>query len=247
MAIWPFSKNTQSEDEHTDEQVLAANLVEAAHAAEEPDDPIHDAITGEHGPFDGDSVPFEDFDFSDFGQGALNLGSLIIPLPMNSEVQVEMGPEGPTMLHILTKYGRCTPVAFAAPRTPGQWKQTVADLTADMEKQGLTVVVEQGPWGREIVGTAPEGAGIVRIVGVDGPRWMLRMTLAAPLEHADAMTELGREIVARTFVYRGQDPILAGSSLPVALPKPLAEQVQQEMARRAQQATEVPNNPNPFA
>ena len=114
-----------------------------------------------------------------------------------------------------------------------------------MRNDGLDVVVEYGPWGREVVGSAPGGGGIVRIIGVDGPRWMLRMTLAAPIDHADEMATLGREITARTFVMRGKDPILAGSSLPVALPGPLAAQVQKEMERRqkaAQEAAQAADN-----
>ena len=208
-------------------------------------DPVHDAIDGDSGPFDGDSVSIDDFDFSDFSTGILNLGSMLIPLPFKSEVQVEMGADGPKMLHILTEHGRCTPVAFAAPARAGQWRETVKEITQGMRSDGLDVVVEYGPWGREVVGSAPGGGGIVRIIGVDGPRWMLRMTLAAPIDHADEMATLGREITARTFVMRGKDPILAGSSLPVALPGPLAAQVQKEMERRqkaAQEAAQAADN-----
>ena len=208
-------------------------------------DPVHDAIDGDSGPFDGDSVSIDDFDFSDFSTGILNLGSMLIPLPFKSEVQVEMGADGPKMLHILTEHGRCTPVAFAAPARAGQWRETVKEITQGMRNDGLDVVVEYGPWGREVVGSAPGGGGIVRIIGVDGPRWMLRMTLAAPIDHADEMAALGREITARTFVMRGKDPILAGSSLPVALPGPLAAQVQKEMERRqkaAQEAAQAADN-----
>ncbi len=201
-----------------------------------PPDPIHDATSGDSGPFDGDTVNIEDFDFSDFGTGILNLGSMMIPLPHGAEVQVEMGPQGPKMLHILTTYGRCTPVAFAAPTTPGQWSESVPEILQGMQSEDLEVTIEQGPWGKEIVGSAANGGGLVRIIGIDGPRWMLRMTLAAPVEHAENMAELGREITARTFVMRGNDPMLAGTPLPVALPAPLAEQVQKEMLRRQQEA-----------
>ena len=212
---------------------------------DETPDPVHDAIDGDSGPFDGDSVNIDDFDFSDFSTGILNLGSMLIPLPFKSEVQVEMGADGPKMLHILTEHGRCTPVAFAAPARAGQWRETVKEITQGMRNDGLDVVVEYGPWGREVVGSAPGGGGIVRIIGVDGPRWMLRMTLAAPIDHADEMATLGREITARTFVMRGKDPSLAGSSLPVALPGPLAAQVQKEMERRqkaAQEAAQAADN-----
>lgn len=199
---------------------------------DEPD-PEHDAVHGSTGPFDGDSVEISDFDFSDFSSGVLNLGSMQIPLPKESQVQVEMGEQGPKMLHIVTRHGRVTPVAFAAPTSAGQWKEAAKEIAEGMNRDGLTVRLERGPWGREVVGEGP--AGVIRIIGAEGPRWMLRMTLAAPLDKAEELARLGREITARTFVYRGDNPVLAGNSLPVALPQQLVDQVQQAMQQRAQQ------------
>ena len=141
-----------------------------------------------------------------------------------------MDGNGPRMLHIVTPYGRITPVAFAAPRSEGQWRQTTKELAEGMRNDGLIVHIEHGPWGREIVGLAPEAT--IRIIGADGPRWMLRMTIAAPNATADQMTELGRDVVARTFVYRGDEPIFAGQPLPVSLPDKLAIKVQQAMEKR---------------
>lgn len=43
----------------------------------------------ETGPFDGDSVDITQFDFSDFANGVLNLGSMQLPLPKSSQVQVK--------------------------------------------------------------------------------------------------------------------------------------------------------------
>ncbi|QQU25388.1 DUF3710 domain-containing protein [Corynebacterium ulcerans] len=266
MSIWPFGKNKNEStdnpdmDRQEDPGYPAENdpsLVKADPEGDSLDDslvadesegadPLHDAINGQRGPFDAGHVDIEEFDFSDFSDGTLNLGSLLVPLPRPSEVQVEMGPEGPKMLHILTEHGRITPVAFAAPSSAGQWRESTKEIAAGMREDGLLVHIEHGPWGREIVGSADGGNGIIRIIGVDGPRWMLRMTLAAPAESAEQMAELGREVIARTFVNRGDAPILAGSSLPVALPQPLAEQVQEEMARRAAMESD-PNNSQPPA
>lgn len=247
MALWPFGKKKKD----TPEQPTAAENpqgtavpdatpgpaeapVAATPTAEEMrPDPVHDATGGGTGPFDGDTVDIEEFDFQDFSTATLNLGSMKIPLPTGSQVQVEMAEQGPKMLHIVTTAGRLTPVAFAAPRKPGQWAQAATDIAEGMRKEGLDVAVEQGPWGREVVGSSANG--VIRIIGVDGPRWMLRMTLAAPAEKAGELADLGREVAARTFVYRGEDPILAGSALPVALPEQLAQQVQQALQQRAQQ------------
>lgn len=269
MAIWPFGKKKDAKQEPAraeTEQAEApapAPTPEPPRTPEEPApvneaapmessepagteeeaavEPVHDAVDGGTGPFDGDSVDIEEFDFSDFSTSTINLGSMKIPLPKESQVQVEMGEQGPKMLHIVTTSGRITPVAFAAPRTSSQWREAAKEIAEGMRGEGLEVAVEMGPWGREVVGTGNNG--IIRIIGIDGPRWMLRMTLAAPKDKAEDLAVIGREITARTFVYRGDDPVLAGSSLPVALPTQLAQQVQQALQQRAQQQQQGQQNP----
>ena len=76
----------------------------------------YDPINGSTGPFDGDSVNIEDFDFSDFSSATLNLHSMRIPFPKEAQVQVEMGEQGPKMVHIVTRYGRCLLYTSPSPR-----------------------------------------------------------------------------------------------------------------------------------
>lgn len=259
MALWPFGKKKndeapvepaapaepvaepEQETQATEDQAVKseeaatpeADTTEVPLAEGVSGDFEYDPVGGNVGPFDGDSVEFNDFDFSDFSTSVLNLGSMRIPLPKDTQVQVEMGEQGPKMLHIVTRHGRITPVAFAAPASGGQWDQSVDEIAEGMRGEGMPVVLEMGPWGREAVGTGTNGT--IRIIGVDGPRWMLRFTLASPQGKEAELATLGRELAARTFVYRGNDPILAGNSLPVLLPQQLAEQVQQAIQQRAQQ------------
>lgn len=195
--------------------------------------PGYNADTSEKitGPFDGDSLNIDDFDFSDFALGILNLGSIRVPLPTGSQVQVEMGEQGPKMLHIVTTYGRMTPVAFAAPLSAGQWEEAIPEIEKGMVRDGLETEIQEGFFGKEVVGRNENG--VVRIIGAEGPRWMLRITCAAPLDKEEEMAVLARETAARTFVYRGPDPVLAGNSLPVVLPEMLSEQVYKAMEERA--------------
>lgn len=252
MALWPFNKKKDNDDEGRDtpdttpdttsgdgyEPVPDAAADEAAAAtpgAELAASVEHDAVGGDTGPFDGDSVDIESFDFSDYSTGVLNLGSMKIPLPKESQVQVEMGEKGPRMLHIVTRAGRITPVAFAAPTQGGQWEEASQEIRDGMLRDGLEdAEFVPGPWGREIA--ASRGENAMRVIGIDGPRWMLRLTLAAPVDKADDLADIARGLAARTFVYRGDDPMLAGTSLPVALPAPLVEQVQKAMKQREEQA-----------
>lgn len=241
MALWPFGKKDEKEQptaSHTeaDHYEDAEDLQLAADEADDDMQPYEGQL-GAEGPFDAQDYEFEHFDFSDFSQAALNLGSMVIALPKEAQVQVEMGEQGPRMLHILSEYGRFTPVAFAAPASGGQWRKLAKETAESMRNDGLKVKTEHGPFGREIVGRLDaEQSNIVRVIGADGPRWMLRVTVASPEDSAEQAAELAREMMARTFVHRGDAPILAGESLPVALPAPLAAQVQQELERRQQQA-----------
>ncbi|GGG69143.1 DUF3710 domain-containing protein [Corynebacterium pelargi] len=251
MALWPFGKKddkdnneevvetgyefNEAEQEAPEEERSSAVDIESVEGVDVNDEPYQGTL-GAEGPYDAQEHDYQTFDFSDFSHAALNLGSMIITLPHDSQVQVEMGERGPKMLHILTEHGRFTPVAFAAPVSGGQWRKLAKDTAESMRSDGLRVVTEYGPFGREVVGRLDaEQSNIVRVIGVDGPRWMLRFTIASPEASADQAAELAREVIARSFVNRGDTPILAGESLPVALPAPLAEQVQQEMQRRQQQ------------
>ena len=276
MAMWPFGKKKKNENktedvgktpdvrqdeaapgaaETLDDTAAKAPAESSAGLVREDNDDshgvtglkavAHDAINGEMGPYDGDNVDIAEFNFEDFSVGLLDLGSMRIPLPKGSQVQVEMGQDGPRMLHILTPHGRMTPVAFAAPRTPGQWAESAEDIVQGLEADGFAAHPEDGPWGSEIVGSSDKGG--IRIIGVEGPRWMYRLTLAAPAGKEEELAKLGREVVARTFIYRGEEPILAGSSLPVMLQQQLAEQVQQALKERQQQAADADNTAAPEA
>lgn len=256
MAWWPFGKkkNETQQDSTSQAQTndversgdqgdldtapapTASPIVGADLPAAEGTLVDYDPVNGSTGPFDGDNVDIADFDFSDFSQVTLNLGSMQIPLPKDSQVQVEMGDEGPKMVHIVTHYGRVTPVAFAAPRNGGLWDESSEEIAEGMRNEGMPVSFEEGPWGREIVGEGVNGT--IRIIGVEASRWLYRVTLAAPKGMETDLAELGREVVARSFVYRGPDPILAGNSLPVVLPQQLANQVQQAVQERAAQQSQ---------
>lgn len=209
MAKWPFSQNSEQDNDAE---------VGASAQAEQGQD---------YGPFDGDTVDFREFNFSDFAKGGLDLGSMMIPVPHDGEVQVEMGDDGPQMLHIITPHGRITPVAFAAPTTGELWDETVPKLIAGMAEDGLEATTEAGPWGAEI--TAAAGEGALRVIGATGPRWMLRFTLAGPSDNAESLAAVGREVMARSFVNRGSDPIPAGDPLPVQLPQAMVEELMRHL------------------
>ena len=84
------------------------------------------------------------------------------------------------------------------------------------------------------------GEGQMRLIGVNGPRWMFRVTLAGEKSKADELAKIGREIVARTFIRRGNDPIPAGQPLPVLMPQAMAEALQEQLQQLSHRQYDAP-------
>ncbi|WP_395704683.1 DUF3710 domain-containing protein [Rhodococcus ruber] len=196
------------------------------------------------------------YDIDDIGEdavgGRLDLGSVLVPLPPGGQIQVEMAPNGqPQAVHLVTQHGRITVSAYAAPKSPGQWREVAAELAESLRRDNATVSIESGPWGRELQGSTPNAD--LRFLGVDGYRWMIRCVVAGPAGSVTGdspLVETARSIVAETVVRRGQDPHPVRTPLPVVLPKALAEQLaaaaQQQQHAAAQQAAQpTPQQPGP--
>lgn len=183
------------------------------------------------GPFDSEEKDIKHYDFSDFGPHALDLGSMYIPLPSEADVQIEIGPKGPRMLHIRIPSGRLTPVVFAAPKKSGYWRESLLAVRSQLRDEGFTVIQEEGPWGPEIV--ASNENRVLRIIGVDGPRWMVRYTAFGTKDKEEELTEWTRKIVGHTVIRRGDGAFLPGDSLPIQVPENMRSVVEQ--ASKAQQ------------
>ena len=180
--------------------------------------------TGEEldGPFD-----IDDFDDPSVATVArLDLGSVLIPMPDAGQVQVELSDTGvPSAIWVVTAHGRFTIAAYAAPKSAGLWREVAAELAESLRKDAPKVSIEDGPWGREVVGVGAENAGVVRFIGVDGYRWMIRCVVSGPHERVDALTEQARAALADTVVRRGDTPLPVRTPLPIQLPEPMAAQL----------------------
>src|ERR1700744_2356410 len=173
------------------------------------------------GPFD-----IEDFDDATAATEArLDLGAVLLPLPEGAQLQVELTETGvPSAVWVVTANGRFTIAAYAAPKTGGLWREVAAELAESLRKDSAQVSVKDGPWGREVVGTA---SGVVRFIGVDGYRWMIRCVINGPQETMEALEAEARTALTDTVVRRGDTPLPVRTPLPVQLPEPMADQLRQ--------------------
>ncbi|MGW9264926.1 DUF3710 domain-containing protein [Gordonia terrae] len=161
----------------------------------------------------------------------LDLGSVLVPVVEGGQVTVEMSEaHQPQNVYLVTPIGRISVTAFAAPKSPGMWREVVRELAGSLRDDGATTSVEDGHWGREVVA---EVDGVThRFIGVDGPRWLVRCVGSGPTENSEDLARLSRAVLAETVVRRGSEPFPPRDPLPIVLPPVLAEQVaaaQQQM------------------
>ncbi|ORA31335.1 DUF3710 domain-containing protein [Mycobacterium aquaticum] len=190
-----------------------------------------DAVTDDddfEGPFD-----VEDFDDpSVAAQGRLDLGSVLIPMPDGGQVQVELNEAGaPSAVWVVTPNGRFTIAAYAAPKSPGLWREVATELADSLRKDAASVVIEDGRWGREVVGAG--NGGVVRFIGVDGYRWMVRCVVNGAPDTIDALADEARTALADTVIRRGETPLPVRTPLTVELPEPMAAQLRAAAAQAA--------------
>ena len=214
-------------DDSDDLSAAPADDIEAAAAAEAEQEDLE-------GPFD-----IEDFDDPAVAELArLDLGSVLIPMPDGGQLQVELTETGvPSAVWVVTPNGRFTIAAYAAPKTGGLWREVAGELADSLRKDSAQVSIKDGPWGREVVGVA---SGVVRFIGVDGYRWMIRCVVNGPPETIEALEQEARAALADTVVRRGDTPLPVRTPLQVQLPEPMVEQLRAAAAQQAAQQTDAP-------
>ncbi|MFD4640301.1 DUF3710 domain-containing protein [Lentzea sp. NPDC058436] len=173
------------------------------------------------GPWDSAVAPQDDVD-------RLDLGSVLLPMPDEAQLQVEMDQQTNAVraVHILTPVGQLTVSAFAAPKSGDLWKEVGAELIDGLKEDGARINRENGEWGEEI--TARNQGVKILFVGIDRPRWMLRGVAAGPEEHFEQNAEALREMLRGTVVVRGEQPMPPRTPLPVELPEAIARHIQQQ-------------------
>ncbi|OBJ07174.1 DUF3710 domain-containing protein [Mycobacterium sp. 1465703.0] len=217
-----FGRRTSKDDDASGADTQAADGV----AGRDADEQVPDELEG---PFD-----IEDFDDPAVAELArLDLGSVLIPMPEAGQLQVELTETGvPSAVWVVTANGRFTIAAYAAPKTGGLWREVAGELAESLRNDSAQVSIKDGPWGREVVGTA---TGVVRFIGVDGYRWMIRCVINGPHETMEALEQEARAALADTVVRRGDTPLPVRTPLTVQLPEPMAQQLREAAAQQTAQ------------
>jgi hypothetical protein len=178
------------------------------------------------GPFDITEV-----DPAEPAQRRINLGGLLVRPGEGMRLQIQVDERSGTGTGVMLLDGEAAVamIAVAAPRSSGLWEQTRSQIAVDAAGRGGTVDEAAGPFGTELRLVVPvttaEGKKAVqasRVVGIDGPRWLLRATfLGTATTDAKAYARLVK-VVRQTVVVRGDRPMAPGDVIPVQPPQPMA-------------------------
>lgn len=230
--------------EHNDDHDGVDGGFFAADELEEVEDADEAGEDADLGPFDLGDL---DDDRESLAETRLDLGSVLVPLPSGGQLQVEMTQAGaPQAVHVVTQHGRITIAAYAAPKSPGQWREVAADLATSLRNDNSEVTVETGLWGREL--HAVTANADLRFFGIDGYRWMVRCVLAGPAGNVaddSPLVQVARDVLSQTVVDRGTDPHPVRTPLPVVLPAALTAQLAAAQQQQAQQAAQQSGQAQP--
>jgi len=188
-------------------------------------------VPPQEGPFDeSDGTITGLLDPDGEGLGILDFGAYAFVPPVNTQLQIESSEEQNLVVHVLSGQSNITIDAYAAPKTGGQWRFVASELADGLRNQGAKVSIQEGPWGREVIGSAAES--VIRFIGVDGPRWMLRAVIVSSPAEAEQSAEIARTMLSHTVVRRGTNPMPARTPIPLVLPMEILEQIQAEQLRQ---------------
>lgn len=196
-----------------------------ADADESADQPGYDRVDG---PFDQSEADRADQDLP-----RLDLGALRIPGLPGVAVQVEADQNTQEVRAVTGVAGDAGVqlLAFAAPRSEGLWEEIRAEMLSELRSaSGARVSEEVGAFGPElravVPARTPEGQQIMqplRFVGIDGPRWFLRVVfLGRAAVEPDPQDDL-HQLVRQTIVVRGPEAMAPRDPLPLHLPEQQAD------------------------
>jgi hypothetical protein len=215
----------------TEDHAEIAEATEAATSAESGAEPESEPVAaGPRGPYDADGMPADAPEVT-----RIDLGSLQVPAVEGLELRLQVDEASGQIAAVLLtgEEGAIELRAFAAPRNADLWAEVLPQLAADVQQRGGQVGQRDGNFGPELICqltvTMPDGQEGVqpsRILGINGPRWLLRVTFLGRPAVEQEVGEAWEGVLHHIVVSRGREAMPKGQALPIVIP-PEAQQVQE--------------------
>ena len=148
----------------------------------------------------------------------LDIGALMLPFLKGSELRLKANSQTGDVLGATITYGSSSLELepFAAPKSLGLWDEVRADLL----KANPSCKEVDGVFGKEL--TLPvkvKGKNLLtRVVGIDGPRWMLRGIFSGPAAKGGKEKDVLDGYLADLVVVRGDEPLAPRDLVPMHAP-----------------------------
>ena len=165
----------------------------------------------QHGPWDSSEAP---------GTGKfLDLGSLRLPARDGITLRLQVSKDRTQVTGVTVTFedSSLEVAAIAAPKTAGIWDEIRAELLGNDTAASET----EGTFGQEITSSVTVKGGKkvpTRIVGVDGPRWMLRGIFTGKAAQGGPQKEALDDFFQGLVVDRGDTPLAPRDPLPLHPP-----------------------------
>lgn len=198
-------------------------------AAEAPGDAPAGIRT--HGPWDSSEVSLAEDD-----PNRVDLGGLVVTGRAGLELQLQVDEASGQVAGVVFagEEGAVELRPFAAPRNGDIWTGIRRSIAADVARHGGTADESEGMWGPELrvvmPVTLPDGQNATqpsRVLGIAGPRWLLRATLFGKPALDPDESGLVESALRDVVVVRGSNPLPPGEPLPLTVP-PNAQRVEPE-------------------
>ena len=198
-----------------------------AYVEEQPDEFEELESSRPRGPWDRAETDGDETDPS-----YIDLGGIVVKGAPDLELRLQVDEQAQEVSSVLLA-GPQSGVelrAFAAPRYDGIWDEVRHDIAAEAAKRGGTATETDGEFGVELKLVVPiqtpdgrQATQTSRIVGVDGPRWLLRGTFlgkSATDPDPDGVVESAfRDVI----VVRGDAAMAPRDLIPMRVPQAPAE------------------------
>ena len=174
----------------------------------------------ESGPWDSESLPADEVD-------RVDLGSLRVAPREGAELRLQVDENTGEVQSVMlaSDEGAMELRAFAAPRNGELWEEVRPQIAADVSGHGGTATEREGRWGTELVcqmqvvlADGNQALQPSRIIGVNGPRWLLRATFLGQPAVEPELTAEWEDALASVVVHRGSHAMPVGDALPLTLP-----------------------------
>lgn len=183
------------------------------------DAPEDGAGTGPSGP--------RDFDEIDDDLERLDLGALLLEPVEGMEVRLQVDAEETAVQAVMlaNEEGAAELRAFAAPRGGDLWSEVRPRIAAEYAQRGGTASEREGRFGTELecrltvrTEDGRTGTQVSRVLGVNGTRWLLRVTLLGRPAVEPESEGPWMEALDKVVVRRGSQAMPVGAELRLAMP-----------------------------